>query len=444
MKDKIGYFIDESVIINQDFFDFLESSIGKIDIFVDDNLPQRINELSDVGRFIDMYMLQCFIKLSKTFKRVTSISTNNLYEFKEISKVAKTYDKFYFITHNEGLIRRIPKALLKKDQIIVARIQDNHLVNIEVNDEEQQSFKLAYYLDKDPYFKPISDKNIQVVYSEKIGYLPLGKKEIFTGGEGNLYPSFNGWLVKIYNEKHQNYPNLKKLQRMLEIDVFDDRIVWPKDIAYFQGQFVGYVMKKVDNATPLSDMFNTGILPFPSRPYYRITALMNILQAIHYLHQKNILIGDLKDDNILIRNEEEIFIVDSGSFQIEDFASNVLTKGWVDTNLNKHFDAKKNLRKIEDEYYPIYRLAFELLTSKNPHFNPKDPELNLDDTEDFYFPLNPGKNPDKNTLLWALLSQRLRDYLYYYFADASNRKITYLEELILELGKEKIRFSNYK
>jgi serine/threonine protein kinase len=231
---------------------------------------------------------------------------------------------------------------------------------------------------------------------------------------------------------------------MLDIDVFDDRIIWPKDIVYYQGQFVGYVMKKVDSATPLSDTFNTGILPFPNKPYYRVTAILNILQAIHYLHQKNILLGDLKDDNILIRNEEEIFIVDSGSFQIEDYASNVLTKGWVDTNLNVNFDAKKNLRKLEDEYYPINRLTFELLTSKNPHFNPKDTELNIEETDDFYFPLTPKEPINKNFLFWAAISQKLRDYLYYYFIDSSNRKITYLDELIVELSKEKIRLSKYK
>jgi serine/threonine protein kinase len=168
-------------------------------------------------------------------------------------------------------------------------------------------------------------------------------------------------MVKIYNEKHQTYPNLKKLQKMLEFDVFDDRVVWPKDIVYFQGKFVGYVMKTIESASPLSETFNSGMLKFPNKPYYRVSALLNILEAIDYLHQKNILVGDLKDDNILLKNHEEIYIVDAGSFQVEDYASNVLTRGWVDTNLNKKFDAKKNLRKIEDEYYPINHHVFNPL-----------------------------------------------------------------------------------
>jgi serine/threonine protein kinase len=252
-------------------------------------------------------------------------------------------------------------------------------------------------------------------------------------------------MVKIYNEKHQTYPNLKKLQKMLTLDVFDDRIVWPKDIIYFQGKFVGYVMKTIEGASPVSDIFNLGINKFPNkRPYYRVSALLNILQAIDYLHQKNILVGDLKDDNILIRSHEEIYIVDAGSFQVEDYASNVLTRGWVDTNLNKKFDAKKNLRKMEDEYYPINRLAFEFLTAKNPHFNPNNTELDLENTESFYFPLNPKENGPPVFSYWAAYSQRIRDMLYYYFIDPDNRKISYLEELIAELSKEKIRMSQYK
>ncbi len=445
MKSKVGYFLDESIVFTYDFFNVLEGIITKGDYYFDDQLFMRIQELNDAGRFMDQYALQCFFSLASSRKNFNLLQTKNLFEFKQLEKVVDAYDEFYFLTQNDSLLRRIPKDLVKQKHFQAARIYNGKLNNYEINNDEQKTFKLAYYLDKDPYLKPIPDKLINVVYAPKIGFLPLDKKDILSGGEGNLYSSFNGWLVKIYNEKHQNYPNLKKLQRMLEIDIFDDRIVWPKDIVYYKGQFVGYVMRKVEDAFPLSDIFNTGQQVFPNnKPYYRITALLNILESIHYLHQKNILLGDLKDDNILIRNEREIFIVDSGSFQIEDYASNVLTKGWVDNNLNKNFNAKKNLRKLEDEYYPINRLAFELLTGKNPHFNPKDTELNLDSTDDFYFPLTPTGKIDDNFIFWAVLSQRMRDYFYYYFIDSANRKITYLEELILELGKEKIRFSKYK
>jgi hypothetical protein len=444
MKARVGYFFDESVILYPDFFEYLEKNLNSGSFYMDDQIQSRIQELWDVGRFLDSYGLKCFICFSEKSKNFSTIQTKNLYEFKALEKIVDEYDTFYFVTQNDTLLRRIPKELIKNKRFKAAKINNGKISTYELNDEQQKTFKIAYYLDNDPYLKPISDKKINVVYSPKIGYLPLEKKDIYSGGEGNLYPSFNGWLVKIYNQHYQNYPNLKKLQKMLTMDVFDDRIIWPKDIVYYQGQFVGYVMKKVENATPLSDTFNTGVLPFPNKPYYRVTTLLNIFQAIHYLHQKNILLGDLKDDNILIRNEEEIFIVDSGSFQVEDYASNVLTKGWVDNSLNANFDSKKNLRKIEDEYYPINRLAFELLTSKNPHFDPKNTELNIDNLEGFHFPLTPGKKVDKNLIFWAVLSQRLRDYLYYYFTDSSNRKITYLEELILELSKEKIKFSSYK
>jgi serine/threonine protein kinase len=445
MKEKIGYFIDESSIFYQDFFPFLEAKDKQIDVVYDEQLPDRVLDLQNIGRYLDSYALMCFFGLMQNLKNTSSIETKGMFDFTQLEKTFGKYDQFYFLTQNDALLRRIPKTLLKKAGFFAAKIQGDKLMKFELNDEEQKTFKLAYYLDKDPYMSPIKDSNIQVVFSPKIGFLSLDRRNFLSGGEGNLYRSTNGWMVKIYNEKHQTYPNLKKLQKMLTLDVFDDRIVWPKDIVYFQGKFVGYVMKTIEGASPVSDIFNLGINKFPNkRPYYRVSALLNILQAIDYLHQKNILVGDLKDDNILIRSHEEIYIVDAGSFQVEDYASNVLTRGWVDTNLNKKFDAKKNLRKMEDEYYPINRLAFEFLTAKNPHFNPNNTELDLENTESFYFPLNPKENGPPVFSYWAAYSQRIRDMLYYYFIDPDNRKISYLEELIAELSKEKIRMSQYK
>jgi hypothetical protein len=444
MKQKIGYFLDESTIFYQEFFPFLEAKEKQIDVLYDQQLSERVLDLQNIGRYLDSYALICFLGFTSGSKNTSTIMTKGLFDFSILEKKVSDYDQFYFVTQNDSLLRRIPKNLLKQKGFFAAKIQGNQLVTFELNNEDQKTFKLAYYLDKDPYMNPIKDAVIQVAYSSKIGYLPLDRRDFLSGGEGNLYRSHNGWMVKIYNEKHQTYPNLKKLQKMLELDVFDDRIVWPKDIVYYQGKFVGYVMKTIEHASPLSETFNSGMLQFPNKPYYRVTALLNILQAIDYLHQKNILVGDLKDDNILLRNHEEIFIVDAGSFQVEDYASNVLTRGWVDTNLNKKFDAKKNLRKMEDEYYPINRLAFELLTTKNPHFNPNDTELDLENTESFYFPLTPKPPIQKILLFWAAYSQRIRDMLYYYFNDPDNRKITYLDEWITELSKEKIRLSQYK
>jgi serine/threonine protein kinase len=445
MKETIGFFIDESVILSEDFFSFFENHISKGKFYFDNELFSRIQNLQQLGRFVESYTLISFFGLIKNNERIQAIATKNLFEFNQLESIASTIKTFYFMTQNDSLLRRIPSSLLKKQGFFAARLTSGQIKTYEWNDEEQKTFKRAYFLDHDPYIKPIKDELITVVYSPKLGYLPLDKSVAFSGGEGKLYRTHHNLLVKVYNDKHQTYPNLKKLQRMLDLDIFDARIIWPKDIVFYQGQFVGYVMRAVERATPLSDIFSNGATLFASpHPYYRVTALLSILDAIHYLHQKNILLGDLKDDNILIRNEEEIFIVDTGSFQIEDYASNVLTRGWVDTNLNQDFDSKKNLRALDDEYYPINRLAFELLTTKNPHFNPKDTELNIGKAAGFHFPLTPKSAPSNSMKYWASLSQRLRDFLYYYFADADNRKITYLEELIFELRNEKVRLSIHK
>jgi hypothetical protein len=70
--------------------------------------------------------------------------------------------------------------------------------------------------------------------------------------------------------------------------------------------------------------------------------------------------------------------------------------------------------------------------------------LDLENTESFYFPLNPKENGPPVFSYWAAYSQRIRAILYSYFNDPENRKITFLEEFITEISKEKSRMSQYK
>ena len=251
-------------------------------------------------------------------------------------------------------------------------------------------------------------------------------------------------MVKLYDEKHQTYSNVKKIQRMIQLDIHHPAIIWPLDIVYFDGHFVGYIMKEIKNVVNLNDVFDLAEKRIRPHQYYRTLATLNILKAIEYLHKKNILVSDLKDSNILIRNEDQLYVVDSGSFQIEDYASTVLTPGWVDEIFEKDFDAKKKLRTVEDEYYAIYRLAFELLIGVFPHFNPNNTELDVQNTKSFHFPQRPQilnrATAKSYEVLWAVYSQKIRDYFYFYYADSRARRITFLDSFILELEKDLIRF----
>ena len=125
-------------------------------------------------------------------------------------------------------------------------------------------------------------------------------------------------------------------------------------------------MEQVKDAKSLIELKDDGFEKY-RLPSQRARICLNLLKNIEYLHKKGVLIGDLKDDNILVKSPDEVYIIDSGSFQIEDYACDVFTRGWTDKNY-KGDDLNKNLRKLEDEYYPINKIIYFNIKYQPPQY----------------------------------------------------------------------------
>jgi hypothetical protein len=446
-KNNIACVIDESSLLYSGFFQFLKGEGSHMSIYIDHQLPDRIKDYIALNQFMEAYTLETALGILTYLNNISSIETSTFLDFSHVETLLKLHESVYIVSQKQSILRKIPSSLVQNPKFKAGQLQNNHIEWVDLSEPDKKSFTDAFYNDDLQYVKPISLNLINVVYSTKYGYLLLDKTRNYSGGEGLIYPTFNGFMVKLYDEKHQTYSNVKKIQRMIQLDIHHPSIIWPLDIVYFEGHFVGYIMKEIKNVINLNDEFDLAQKRIQPHPYYRTLALLNVLKPIDYLHRKNILVSDLKDSNILIRDEKHIYIVDSGSFQIEDYASTVLTPGWVDETFDKDFDAKKKLRIVEDEYYAIYRIAFEILIGKSPHFNPNDTEVKTQDTKSFHFQQKPNTNSLKTARahekLWAIYSQRIRDAFYFYLADSKSRRITYLETLILELEKELIRFKAF-
>jgi hypothetical protein len=446
-KQNIACVIDESSLLYSGFFQFLKIEGNQMDFFVDHHLPDRIKDYVSLGQYMEAYTLETSLGILTYLKIISSIETSSFLDFSSLEKLFTSFDMIYVISQKQSTLRKIPISLIQNPKFKAGQLQQDRIEWVDLVEPDKKTFTDAFYNDDPQYVKPISLNVINVVYSPKYGYLPLDKSRNYSGGEGLIYPTYNGFMVKLYDEKHQTYSNVKKIQRMIQLDIRHPSIIWPLDIVFFDGHFVGYIMREIKNVKNLNDEFDLANKRIKPHPYYRTLALLNVLKPIDYLHRKNILVSDLKDSNILIQDEKHMYIVDSGSFQIEDYASTVLTAGWVDETFDKDFDAKKKLRSVEDEYYAIYRISFEILVGKNPHYNPKDTEVNAFDTKSFYFEQKPSitdrKSAKPHEILWAVYSQRIRDAFYFYFSDSKARRITYLETLILELEKELSRFKAY-
>jgi DNA-binding helix-hairpin-helix protein with protein kinase domain len=301
----------------------------------------------------------------------------------------------------------------------------------------KNELKEAFYIENDLYFKNVIQGDYDYVFSPRYGYLFVEGKPIYSGGEGDVYATYKNLMVKLYYSKHVNYQNYLKLKAMTDNPVENPYIVWPLDIVYNEdNQFVGYVMREVKNSDSMDDLRDIGFQPY--NPIERIQIGINFLKNVRYLHEKNILVGDMKFDNILVRNPQEVYLIDTGSFQVEDYPCTVFNLEFTDTSISES-NLKKTLRDPDSEYFPINKILFELLILKSPFYSKDNIEIDPTSEREFHYEIDPPKfrtDPPKHLKLWFSLSLTLRQYFYYYFKE---KKVTYLNEIIEEL--ERFKFS---
>ncbi len=218
---------------------------------------------------------------------------------------------------------------------------------------------------------------------------------------------------------------------MIQMDISNDYILWPLDIVYYNNNFAGYVMKELKGAYNIDDMRDLGFRVGEVVPMDRYKACLNFLKQVDYLHRKNILVGDMKPDNIMVKPPNSVYIIDSGSFQIEDYCCPVCHPAYTE-KVYTGKELRQNLRTMEDEYFPINRILFEMLMLKSPFYNRDNIEVNEGDNRKFEYPMDKSKVKEfpMHYKLWFAMTQNMRDYFYYYFTQG---KITYLSDWIREL-----------
>ncbi|MCL2630076.1 MAG: hypothetical protein FWD49_00965 [Firmicutes bacterium] len=290
----------------------------------------------------------------------------------------------------------------------------------------------AFYIEKDIYINPVDTENIDYVFSPRYGYLKLNKNKKIRGGEAFLFGTYNNLFLKLYHASHLSYTNLKKLQAMLEIDIRNPFILWPKDLIFYENNFVGYVMDELKDCRSIDELRDENFASFKTLD--RFVIVKNFLKNIAYLHKKNILVGDMKLDNILVKQNKEVYIIDTGSFQVEDYPCAVYHRDYTERKLTEE-ELKQSLRELKDEFYPINKIIFEILMLKTPYYNKDNIEIDAEGSREFHYPMNAdeaGKNPPLHIKIWLSLSPAMRGFFKDYYKDG---KITPLNVWIEELER---------
>ncbi len=426
------YFMEESIFSTERFYRFLEVLFAdqKMEPYfaVDKNIQEDINKFLSMGLYDDAYNIQTYLYFFANRRKLEYINTSGFLDFEEFIQKAKKYDEVYVLTQQEKIYDAFKSLKSKLPNLKIYSLKHNNIV--EWKEAEKTTYK-AFYVKKDKYINSLDIEKIDYVFSPKYGYLKLDKDKSTSGGEGICYKTYNGFYVKLYNKNHLNYVNLKKLQKMMQIDISNDYVLWPLDIVYYNNNFAGYVMKELKDGINIDDLRDMGF-QYPGMDFldrYRIC--LNFLKQVEYLHRKGILVGDMKPDNIMVKPPRSVYIIDSGSFQLEDYCCPVCHPSYTE-KVYTGDELRKNLRTVEDEYFPINRILFEMLMLKSPFYSKDNLEVNEEGNRNFEYPMSKDKltSMPLHYKLWFMMSQKMREFFYYYYTQG---KITYLSEWIREL-----------
>ena len=425
MSQKKYYYLDSSVLLEEGFYKVVEQLWSSSDAcFVLDKSIQREIELyRGLGKAEEALTLESFVLLLTQLASTVQVETAGGFDADALVPLAK--EKLFVVTQQQKLVDNYATL---GDAVSFLSFDGEGLVPFSGSTSENGE---AFCPETDFYVNPFDGDKVDYVYSPRYGYLKLDKSKEYSGGEGVCYRTYNGMFCKLYYKKHITYVNYKKLQAMVNMRCSNPYVSWPLDILYYRNQFVGYLMQELTDTRSLDELRDDNFSGF--RILDRFIIVRNFLSVIEYLHGKGILVGDMKLDNILVKPNCDVHIIDAGSFQVEDYACNVCHKEYTE-RVYTGDDLKHILRSVREEYFPINKIIFEILMMKGPFYSRDNTEIDGDGSRDFNFPMelptDSAADLPYHFKVWFALSPAMRQYFHRYFTEG---KVTYVSEWLREL-----------
>lgn len=250
-----------------------------------------------------------------------------------------------------------------------------------------------------------------------------------SGGEGTVFLTDTQWVCKIYKKSKLTVQKKNKIDLILQRNIDIPGVCLPKDIVTYKGVFVGYLMEKAEGKTMKTCMFTKDHLrtnfPYWNRKHL-VTLAITILEKIVKIHNQGILIGDINPLNILIKDERNVFFVDTDSYQIGQYPCPVGFPDFVAPEI-QGVDCKTFLRTPEHEAFAVAVLIFMiLLPGKHPYsqLGGGRPSENIKKM-DFSYPLGSKSNrrtPPRWNYIWSHFPRYLKREFYECFRN--NRRNT--------------------
>ena len=204
------------------------------------------------------------------------------------------------------------------------------------------------------------------------GHLVLGER-ISRGKEGSVYEMEGEphLVAKIFKKGKVTTHRKQKVELMVQRNVWLAGICFPESTVSFEGEFVGFTMRRAQDAHVLN---NTIFIPQELARLYPnwtrrdlVDVCLSFLKRVEALHDLNILIGDINPNNVMLGNQKDAWIIDIDSVQVEGYPCPV---GWDEFTAPEILGGVHGLRSIEHEHFAIAVLVFMIMmTGTFPYEN---------------------------------------------------------------------------
>lgn len=193
------------------------------------------------------------------------------------------------------------------------------------------------------------------------------------GGEGAVHEatSHPGHVVKIYHQAADTAKasKLDHMKRQASADILSFA-AWPRHLVWDQSanSIVGFIMPKV-HGREIHQIysFKERMVYFPQvRWDFLIQVAINCAQALHDIHRVGVVIGDINEGNILVKNDATIALIDCDSFQATHASGYAWTcdvgiAHWTPPELQAAKSFRGVIRTQNHDRFGLALLVFHLL-----------------------------------------------------------------------------------
>ena len=343
-------------------------------------------------------------------------------------------------TNTKILVRKINKygylsfTVNTKEKRNVSYSQQVKVVNSKKKRDDEESLEIA----EDEIFAHV-EEIISVKGEIKVNYIPgdgdtlyaergENKKEIKlikqlgSGGEGNIFSTdIPNLVAKIYKPGKLDKSKFEKLKLMMTKKIECEGVCFPVALlSNSSNEFVGYLMEKAKGRELQKCLFIPQLLKkyFPEwKKKDTVQLCLTILHKFKYLHDRNVILGDINPNNILVVSPTEVYFVDTDSYQVEGFPCPVGTINFTAPEIQrKKFDSF--LRTLGNEEFAVATLLFMIMLPGKPPYSLQGGENQIDNIINGEFAYASGERTNGKApegvwrYIWSHMPRYLKDDFY--------------------------------